>query len=86
MKYQWLLILVLIGANIGCAKLGQTTITEDLLGEQADWLEGSSTSTDQLENKEKTEKNEVRRKRGEGVGNMWEGWLEDERIGEEERR
>ncbi len=55
MKYQWLLILVLIGANIGCAKLGQTTITEDLLGEQADWLEGSSKSTDQLENNEQTE-------------------------------
>ena len=55
MKYQWLLILVLIGANIGCAKLGQTTITENLLGEQTDWLDGSSTSTDQRETNEQTE-------------------------------
>jgi len=48
MKYQWFLILVLSIANIGCVKLGQTTLTEDLLGEQAAWLDDSAKDTDQL--------------------------------------
>lgn len=48
MKYQWFLILVLSIANIGCVKLGQTTLTEDLLGEQATWLDDSAEDTDQL--------------------------------------
>ena len=55
MKYQWFLILVLSIANIGCAKLGQTTLTEDLLGEQAAWLDDSLEDSDQLANNEKIE-------------------------------
>jgi hypothetical protein len=60
MKYQWLLILVLLSASIGCAKLGQTTITEDLLGEQSAWLDDSAKITDlPVENEESEEADSV---------------------------
>lgn len=53
MKYQWLLILVLISGNIGCAKLGQTTMTQDLLGEQSTWSDDSlETPGEQIEEEE----------------------------------
>ncbi|MDA7923758.1 hypothetical protein N9B60_00035 [Mariniblastus sp.] len=58
MKYQWFLILVMVSANIGCAKLGQTTLSEDLLGEQAAWLDDSSEGTDQLVENEGLEEEE----------------------------
>ncbi|MDG1513424.1 MAG: hypothetical protein P8R31_17130 [Mariniblastus sp.] len=60
MKYQWLLILVLLSASIGCAKLGQTTITEDLLGEQSAWLDDAAKITDlPVENEESEEADSV---------------------------
>ena len=67
MKYQWLLILVLLSTSIGCAKLGQTTITEDLLGEQSAWLDDSSTITDLPAENEEPEDADSTQEQGETI-------------------
>lgn len=59
MKYQWFLILVLSIANIGCVRLGQTTLTEDLFGEQATWLDDSAEDTDQLAKNKKIQEEDL---------------------------
>jgi hypothetical protein len=58
MKYQWLLILVLISGNIGCAKLGQTTMTQDLLGEQSTWSDDSLETPDEQIEEEESEQDQ----------------------------
>ncbi|MCP4096981.1 MAG: hypothetical protein GY748_12150 [Planctomycetaceae bacterium] len=67
MKYQWLLILILLSTSIGCAKLGQTTITEDLLGEQSAWLDDSSTITDLPAENEEPEDSDSAQEQGETI-------------------
>eukprot|EP01044_Picomonas_judraskeda_P035024 COSAG03_NODE_14793_length_452_cov_0.600567_1_plen_133_part_10 len=67
MKYQWLLLLVLLSTSIGCAKLGQTTITEDLLGEQSAWLDDSSTITDLPAENEEPEDADSTQEQGETI-------------------
>lgn len=58
MKYQWLLIIVFFIASTGCAKLGQTTISEDLLGEQSAWLDDSPKISDLPAQNEQNEEEE----------------------------